>query len=179
MAHRPPAKMLGPSNVGTVLGLNPWRTVDQLRCDMENGYTVNDTQNEFMCAGTRDESTVKALYTRETGRKIHSAGFRTDEKNSRFGGCADGLLRGGGGIEIKCRYGTSINVAVRDIDVVQAVSYMYLYGKRWWDIVIYHASAGGGKMTIATVHWDDYADSWKTVWYPAICEFIASVKWNR
>jgi hypothetical protein len=176
-----PQKMLGPSQVATVLGYSNFDTPDELRHKMENGYTREICPKRN--AGTRDEPRCRARYQSDTGSRVLRAPFVKDGAGagavagsvSRFGGCGDGLIGKDGGLEIKCQYGDR-EPTVYFSHRVQAVAYMYLYKRQWWDIMVCSIR---GETVVERIYWADYVGVWDSKWYPAIASFCESVNWAR
>lgn len=171
-----PQKMLGPSQVVTVLGYSPFQTAEQLKDQMENGYLRDICSKRT--AGTRDESRCRTLYIKETGNKVKKCNFVKDQDlNGRFGGCGDGLVDNDGGLEIKCQYTGQVPKLYFSYKL-QAVAYMYLYKRQWWDIMVCSIDSNDkAQVIIDRIYFKDYEQSWNNAWYPSICKFCYSVKW--
>lgn len=172
-----PQKMLGPSQVASVVGYSPFQTAEQLKHQMENGYTREICSKRT--AGVRDESRCRSLYIKETGNRVHKCRFVKDGNlNKRFGGCGDGLVQPDGGLEIKCQY-TGNSPKLHFTYKIQAVAYMYLYKQQWWDIMVcsINPSEDQVQALIERIYWKDYEQTWSDKWYPKIASFCNSVKW--
>lgn len=171
-----PQKMLGPSQVSTVLGYSRFDTPDVLRNKMENGYTREICSKRV--SGTRDEPRCRALYTKETGNTVIKCHFVKDETlNKRFGGCGDGLVGENGGLEIKCQYSGNEPNVYFDYKI-QAIAYMYLYKRQWWDIMVCSIDNNDSvNVVIERIYWNTYSQVWKEKWYPQIAAFCESIKW--
>ena len=172
MIQRRPATYLGPSQVAAVLGKDPFMESRLLKERMEQGYLQEETA--ALKRGRRYEKTILSLYSDQTGLVPLQARFVTDPHTPRFGGIADALLIGGG-IEVKCSGGQP---QVYETYRIQAVCYMFLYRRSWWDIVVCNPEVSS-TLIIERIHWRDYVDRWHNEWYPLIKEFINNVQWAR
>lgn len=177
MEFKRPQKLLGPSQVSIVLGFSPFDTPDGLRDKLEHGYT---RKVSTACqSGIRDEPRCRAHYIKTQGTPVRRCPFARDA-NCRFGGCGDGLIGDDGGLEIKCQYqkGPGQGPKVYHDYKVQAVAYMYLYGRIWWDIMVCSINNNYCDAVIERVYWKDYAETWRKDWYPKIRKFCESVNWS-
>lgn len=175
------AKHVGPSAVATILG-HGFETADELRTRLETGKAIVTT--DAMQYGIDHEKAALKVYVRYTGTPVYQAHFAKDKHCPRFGGRADGLVwperqgqpnrmeRPIGGVEIKC---TKKSPTVYFNHELQAISYMYLYGTSWWDIVVYNPETNEAVMH--RLHWSSFYDKWAGDWYPRIKDFISSVHW--
>lgn len=178
LEYKRPQKMLGPSQVSAALGYSKFDTPETLRKKLEEGYTREIRSS--LSAGRRDEPRCRALYARETGAQVHRGRFMIDPHNSRFGGICDGLIGKDGGVEIKCQYGTMEQPRVYFDYKLQAVAYMYLYGREWWDILVCRIDTEDNvRVVIERLYWSSYQDKWENHWYPQICQFTAGVQWKN
>lgn len=175
---RRPQKMLGPSQVSVVLGFNKFQTVEQLKDRIENGYIRDMCKKRT--AGTKDEERCRALYAKETNNRVYKCPFISDKEcMNRFGGCGDGLVGNNGGVEIKCQYGERDPVIYFD-HRVQAVAYMFLYEREWWDIIVCSIRSDDSVEAIVDrIYWKDYNETWTNKWYPTIKQFCQSVDWKK
>ena len=94
------------SSVGAILGLSPFMSRGSVLRRMVREY--HGAQPEFTGNaatewGTANEPGAKAEYELETGRTVSETGFWKYE--DWLGASPDGLLEGGGLIEIKCPFG--------------------------------------------------------------------------
>lgn len=172
-----PQKMLGPSQVSVVLGYSPFLTASELRLRMEHGYEQDMTNEVFKEAGCKDEPRCRKLYTATYGLAVTKCPFVKDSQ-CRFGGYGDGLIGKDGGLEIKCQYnkGPVMYFEYK----VQAVAYMFLYKRQWWDIMVCHIdrNTDTADAIVERLYWKDYEQVWGDEWYPKIKEFCGSVKWT-
>lgn len=169
MVRKKPQTYLGPSQVATILEKNPFTTPDELRANMEGGYLMEYTPS--IKKGNQQEETILAQYRKATGNRTAKPKFVTDNTCPRLGGIADALVGTDGGVEIKCSQRSTVYLRYK----IQAVTYMYLYRRAWWDIVV----ATDNDIVIQRIHWKDYEQTWKTSWFPKIVLFCASVKWAK
>jgi len=180
----PPQKMLGPSQVSVVLGYSKFQTREELQNRIENGTTEQQHKNDPKYRGCTDEPKALSLYRKYTGDTVHRCAFAVDPHNRRFGGIGDGLVGSDGGVEVKCQYGNRDPMVYMD-HRIQAVCYMYLYRRPWWDIIVCSIAhnetqqSGNVSAIIERVYFADYQQIWDTEWYPAIRKFTDGIKWRR
>ena len=96
------------SNVGAILGLNPWRTADDVMRAMVRDYHGAESEFSGNVAteyGTFHEGGAKQDYEMETGNDIEEAGFYVSDEYEWLGASPDGFVNNGKLIEIKCPYG--------------------------------------------------------------------------
>ena len=94
------------SNVGAVLGSNPYKTPDDVIRQMVRDYHGADPEfkgNAATSWGSFNEEGAQAEYTMETGNAVEECGFFAYW--GWLGASPDGLLEDGGVIEIKAPYG--------------------------------------------------------------------------
>lgn len=170
-----PQKYLGPSQVHTVLGYDNFMTTDELRDRMENGYTIEIAPDSPLRLGQKYERKCRGLYIRTTGIPVKRAQFIS---KGRLGGIADGLVQDGG-LEIKCQFnGRPPKVQFKH--KVQAVTYMHLYDREWWDIMVcsIDTEKEDVQAIIERVYRTSYHETWTNKWYPCIIEYMDSVNWH-
>lgn len=94
------------SNVGAILGLNPYKTRDDVLREMVRAYHGLESEFQGNVAtehGTFHEDGAAAEYEMETGNKIQECGFFPFE--DWLGASPDGLIGDDGLAEIKCPFG--------------------------------------------------------------------------
>lgn len=94
------------SNVGAILGLNPYKTADDVLREMVRAYHGAESEftgNVATEHGTFHEDGAQAEYEMETGNKVQECGFFAYE--DWLGASPDGLVGDEGLIEIKCPFG--------------------------------------------------------------------------
>lgn len=94
------------SNVGAALGINPYKTPEDLIRQMVREYHGADPEfvsNVATEHGTFHEDGAQAEYEMETGNKVQECGFFAYE--DWLGASPDGLVGEEGLIEIKCPFG--------------------------------------------------------------------------
>lgn len=94
------------SNVGAILGLNPYKTADDVLREMVRAYHGAESEftgNVATEHGTFHEDGAQAEYEMETGNKVQECGFFPFE--DWLGASPDGLIDDAGLIEIKCPFG--------------------------------------------------------------------------
>lgn len=94
------------SNVGAILGLNPYKTADDVLREMVRAYHGAESEftgNVATEHGTFHEDGAQAEYEMETGNKVQECGFFPF--GDWLGASPDGLVGDEGLIEIKCPFG--------------------------------------------------------------------------
>lgn len=106
--------------------------------------------NEHLDRGNELESQARNLYELETGNKVETVGFVTDDKISKVGGASpDGLVNEDGGLEIKCFADCKHFRAIIDFKKTgtfeiepkylwQMQQQMIFTGRKWTDFVAYN-----------------------------------------
>ena len=97
------------SNVGAIIGLNPYKSADDVLRQMVreyHGYESEFTGNVATEWGSYNESGAQAEYTMETGRVIAETGFHVHPLHEWLGASPDGYVKGLPAVaEIKCPFG--------------------------------------------------------------------------
>lgn len=96
------------SNVGAILGLNPWRTADDVLRAMVREYHGAPSEFEGNRAtqyGQFHEDGAIAEYTMETGNKVEPCGFFVHPEYEWLGASPDGLIGDDAVMECKAPYG--------------------------------------------------------------------------
>lgn len=96
------------SNVGAILGLNPYKTQDDVLRQMVREYHGAESEfqgNQATSWGSFNEAGAQAEYEMETGNKVEETGFHVHPEYDWLGASPDGLVNGYGVLEIKCPYG--------------------------------------------------------------------------
>lgn len=172
-----PQRYLGPSQVHTVLGYDNFSTPEELRDRMEHGYTMEITPDSPIKLGQKFERKCRGLYTRTTGTSVKRAHFVS---KGRLGGIADGLIADNGGLEIKCQFnGRPPKVQFKH--KVQAVAYMFLYQREWWDIIVcsIDTETEDVQAVIERIYWNSYRKTWNEKWLPCVTTYVESVSWHE
>lgn len=105
------------SRVGSILGVNPYATRDDVMREMVREYF--DLEKEFKGNiatdhGEKMEPIALAFYEKLTGNKVDSTGIVKHEKFDWLGASPDGLIGIDGGLEIKCPYWAKAPYSVKD-----------------------------------------------------------------
>jgi len=96
------------SNVGAILGLNPWRTADDVLRAMVREYHGAPSEfegNQATQYGQFHEDGAIAEYTMETGNKVEPCGFFINPEHEWLGASPDGLIGDDAVMECKAPYG--------------------------------------------------------------------------
>lgn len=95
------------SNVGAILGLNPWRTADDVLRQMVREYhgaPRDFTGNAATEYGSFHEDGAIAEFTMEHGLKVEPCGFFVHPEHDWLGASPDGLIGEDGVFEVKAPY---------------------------------------------------------------------------
>lgn len=98
------------SNIGAALGLNPWKTPEDLIRQMVREYHGAESEftgNAATEYGTTHEPLALLDYTMEIGQNVTECGFIVHPVYEWIGASPDGLIGDDAVIEIKCPYGLS------------------------------------------------------------------------
>jgi predicted phage-related endonuclease len=173
---------IGPSHYSTILGLNKYKTIEELQSEIEIGFIRNDNANPAMSMGIEKESEVIKLYEKLKDKTVKQAHWiRSPNKFGRILAKADGLVDKDGGIEIKCHYAKERAIpSVPLYYLVQILGYLHLYKREWWDLISCCFDKEGkiGHYRIHRIYWKDYSKPWLEFWYPQIEDFIKEAKWS-
>lgn len=175
-----PRKCIGPSNLSSVLGLNPYKSEANLRAYLrgESSYSGSPTACQYGIA--MEETAIRQYEIMRDTLVRQPESVRAFD--GRLFGKADGLVGEDGLVEIKCLYGSpghppDIHLEVPDHYLPQIVAYMWLYRKKWCDYmsIIFDEDHIPLRAEIIRVHWSSYEDTWNDDWLPKIRGFIKSV----
>lgn len=170
-------KLLGPSQMATVLDLNEYQTSDELKWEIEEGYEV--IENEAIKLGIKREPIAIYFYQKLYNVTIVKPVFMMDPKNLRIGGICDGLIGDDTGFEVKCHQGNQPLQTLPLSYIIQMTAYMYLYQRSKWILMscTFDHAHHLKKYKIFQLNWNTVKDQWFNDWYPKISEFSNSVKW--
>lgn len=96
------------SNVGAILGMNPYKDADDVLRQMVREYHGAEPEfvgNRATEWGSFNEDGAQAEYTMETGRAVQETGFHVHEGLDWLGASPDGFVGDDGVVEIKCPFG--------------------------------------------------------------------------
>ena len=96
------------SNVGAALGLNPWKTPDDLVRQMVREYHGAEPEFQGNAAteyGASHEPLAIMDYLGKTGNIVEECGFFVHPNHDWLGASPDGLIGDDGLIEVKCPFG--------------------------------------------------------------------------
>lgn len=96
------------SNVGAILGVNPWRSADDVLRAMVREYHGAPSDfngNQATEYGTFHEDGALVEYKMETGNSVQSCGFIVHPEHEWLGASPDGLIGDDAVMECKCPYG--------------------------------------------------------------------------
>lgn len=95
------------SRVGSILGVNPYQSADDVLRDMVREYFGAEkefTGNVATNHGEKMEPVALSFYEKHTGNKVEQTGIVFHEEHKWLGASPDGLIGIDGGLEIKCPY---------------------------------------------------------------------------
>jgi putative phage-type endonuclease len=96
------------SNIGAALGINPWKTPDDLIRQMVREYHGAESEFQGNIAtqhGTNHEPLALIDYEMTTGSTVQECGFFVHPEHDWLGASPDGLIGDDGLVEIKCPFG--------------------------------------------------------------------------
>ncbi len=96
------------SNIGAILGVNPYKNADDVLREMVRAYHGAErefTGNVATEHGSFHEEGATAEFEMETGRKVEECGFFVHPEHDWLGASPDGLIGDSAVAEIKCPYG--------------------------------------------------------------------------
>lgn len=96
------------SNVGAALGLNPWKTPDDLVRQMVREYHGAESEFQGNIAteyGHLHEPLAVMDYMGKTGNYVEECGFFVHPEHEWLGASPDGLIDSDGVLEVKCPFG--------------------------------------------------------------------------
>lgn len=131
------------SSVGAILGVNPYRTEDDVLRAMVREFHGAESEfkgNEATEWGTIMEAQAAAAYTMETGNAIQPEGFVVHPVQQWLGASPDGLIGADGLIEIKCPYGLRNKSEPKFKTLAEQPHYhaqiqiqLFVTGRKWCD----------------------------------------------
>lgn len=171
-------KLLGPSQMSSVLNLNKYQSMVELKNEIENGYLPYE--NLAIKLGNQREAIAIYFYQRLYKVSINKPKFIIDSDHPRIGGICDGLIDEDTGFEVKCHIGDHPLYVLPDSHLIQMAAYMYLYKRTKWILMscVFDKENNVSKYKIYEVYWSDIKDKWIDEWYPKIIKFVDDVKWK-
>lgn len=176
--HNARKGMITGSAVGAILGCSPFVTPDDVMRRMVREYHgaepefVGNVATEY---GTFHESGAIFEFTMETGLTVEPCGFFVHPDHDWLGASPDGLLPGGGLIEVKCPYGKAKKQqpVFKPLDEqehykLQIIVQMACAGVDW---AYFYQWAPGGTAPIETVYFADYKEQFDNLIVPALHGF--------
>lgn len=179
-----PKRCVGPSQISSILGYNRYLSAAELKSNLESGY-MRERDTPATRYGKKYEKLALTIYQKYRKHRVIKPHFGVDPLCSRFVGMCDGLVSSEdgdlGGVEIKCHYSGKILESIPSYYMVQIVAYMYLYKRKWWDLVSCSFDENGKRTgyKIFRVHWGNHEMTWNKEWYPKIMKFISNVEWAK
>lgn len=171
-------KFIGPSQMGTIIGVDEFNNVTQLKDEIENGYVPNS--NYATQYGINFESIAIYYYQKLTNTITKKPKFVVDQLNKHVGGICDAIIDDDTGLEIKCHVKEENMLDKLPTKyLIQITGYMYLYNRKNWVLMscCFNDDKTLKKYKLFKVTWDDVKDRWNNDWYPSIIQFVNSTKW--
>ena len=157
-------RKIGGSDIATILGLNPWRTAEELRLEILGRLPLMEG-NEAMEAGEIMEEGVRQLYARRTGRTVNRShqtlvhpgyDFLTAHIDGRIVGERRGLECKNIHWRMAQHWGEPGSDQIPEYYLPQVMHYMLVLDYPLWDVAAYF---GGPDLRIYTVErdpeWDE------------------------
>jgi putative phage-type endonuclease len=177
------ARKIGGSDVATILGLNPWKTAEELRLEIL-GRLTPAPGNDATDVGEIMEDGIRQLYARRTGRNVNrSHQTLVHPKHSWLTAHIDGRVVGEKrGLECKnvhwrmaSRWGEPGSDEIAEYYLPQVMHYMLVLDYPVWDVAAYF---GGPDLRIYTVErdsdWDEIIiDSTYDFWHVNVLKDVA------
>lgn len=164
------------SNVGAALGVNPWKTPDDLVRQMVREYHGAEPEFQGNAAteyGAAHEPLAIMDYLGKTGNLVEECGFFVHPDHDWLGASPDGLVGDDGLIEVKCPFGLR-NKKGDDLQFKSASEQPHYYaqmqvemactGRSWCDF--YQWTPNGDYLERV-----EYDQKWFTDNLPALLEF--------
>ena len=173
-------KYVGPSQMATILNLDPYMTREQLKDEYENGYVIQEkSATQF---GIDHEDTAIYYYQKLYHVTVKKPRFMVDVNNPQIGGIADALIDEQTGLEIKCHVTEHNLLTDKELPLkvlIQVAGYLYLYQRSKWIVMscIFNPDNTLNKYTVHEVTWNQVKDRWNQDWYPTITQFTQEIKW--
>lgn len=159
------ARKIGGSDVAAILGLDPYKTAEELRLEMLGRLERETGNSDVLDAGTIMEEGVRQLYARRTGRTVNRS-YQTlaHPKYAWLTAHIDGRIVGEKrGLECKnihwrmaSRWGEPGSDQIAEYYLPQVMHYMLVLDYPVWDVAAYF---GGPDLRVYTVtrdcEWDD------------------------
>lgn len=129
------------SNVGAILGLNKYKTADDVLREMVRAFHGAErefTGNAATEWGTFNEDGAQSEYEMVTGNKVEETGFHVHPEHDWLGASPDGLVGANGVVEIKCPFGKRKGGEFKTLSeqehyAAQVQIEMYCTGRQWCD----------------------------------------------
>lgn len=130
------------SRVGSILGVNPYQTADDVLRDMVREYFGAEKEFKGNAAtnhGEKMEPVALSFYEKQSGNKVEQTGIVFHEKYEWLGASPDGLIGIDGGLEIKCPYWakTPYSVHEKPSYYAQCQHVMAVCDLEWMDFLCY------------------------------------------
>ena len=130
------------SRVGSIIGVNPYQTADDVLRDMVRETFGADKEfngNAATNHGEKMEPVACAFYEEHTGNKVEETGIVFHDDYSWLGASPDGLIGIDGGLEIKCPYWAKAPYSVHEKPsyYAQCQHVMAVCDLEWMDFLCY------------------------------------------
>jgi putative phage-type endonuclease len=133
---------LGGSDIGAVMGLNPYKTAHQVYLEKVEGYTEDLSENEAVRRGIIFEQPTADLYTSITGKEVYCSGTFTHKEYPFLIANPDRIIpTENRGLEIKTvgyssknQWGASGTQLIPEHYYMQIAHYMFVLDYQYWDV---------------------------------------------
>lgn len=130
------------SRVGSILGVNPYQSADDVLRDMVREYFGAEKEFKGNVAtnhGERMEPVALEFYERTSGNRVEQTGLVKHDKHDWLGASPDGLIGIDGGLEIKCPYWAKAPYSVHEKPsyYAQCQHIMEVCDLEWMDFLCY------------------------------------------
>ena len=162
------------SNVGAALGLNPWKTPEDLIRQMVREYhgeKLDFTGNAATEYGHQHEPLALMDYLGKTGNHVEGCSFFVHPEHDWLGASPDGLIGEDGLIEVKCPFGLRNKKPPEFKSAEEQPHYyaqmqveMHCAGREW--VHFYQWAPGGDRIETVRI-----SETWWDESFPRLCKF--------
>lgn len=155
------------SNICAALGVNPWKTPDDLIRQMVREYHGADSEFKGNIAteyGTLHEPLALMDYMGKTGNMVEECGFFVHPEIEWLGASPDGLVNQFGTIEVKCPFGLR-NKKGEELAFKAAADQPHYYAQMQIEMACAPAEDGKHRDWCDFYQWSKHGDSLERVWF--------------
>lgn len=155
------------SNIGAALGVNPWKTPEDLIRQMVREFHGADSEFKGNIAteyGTLHEPLALMDYMGKTGNMVEECGFFVHPEIDWLGASPDGLVNQFGTIEVKCPFGLR-NKKGEELAFKAAADQPHYYAQMQIEMACAPADDGKHRDWCDFYQWSKHGDSLERVWF--------------